>query len=1329
MTTHWLSRLLGLTTSCLALLATLWPGDVRGQTQFQGWCSEVEIKIVQELALERIGFEATLTVTNNDGADAITDFSAALTFEDPSITDPEEDPDASSLFFVRQPTVQNVNAIDGTGVIAPTKTAIVKWFIIPTIGAGGSEPQGKQYRVGCNLGGKLVGVEIPADNMFAIPDTITVKPEPQLRITYFQPRDARGDDPFTPEVESPIPFTLGVLVHNHGFGPARNLRINSQQPKIVENQNGLLLVARLLGTRVNDSVLDESSLKVEFGDVLPTETVKGAWDMITSLNGTFIEFKASYTHAPELGGEATSVITDLDAHFIAAEVLNDDPGRDTIKDFLADVDRDANEIPDALYETDEGNILPVNHQTMATTSGGLAGNDFEVEINSSFENWIYVRVADPGQNKVEISRVERSDGKVLNPCNYWTHTKYAESDNTRFDWLNIFDKVANNTNYTYSVTYNPGAVDSTPPETTIRFAGENSDVGGTFYLTRDTQIYFTSEDDSPVSIEYKIDGGTYAPALPFTIPTPGTYVVTYRATDSSGNVEAEKSAQVAIAGTQGPVVANAGVNVGNLFLPGSPNVVSVRPDMSEVEFGIGASPVQVDGTIDIFRGVVVWPRVSGIPPSPTPQGDAILNVSGNNVDFYRYRVNGGAWNPEMAVATPISLSGLSGAVGVEIVGRSQHGGYPDDADALAVGWTVDPSAPMLTQTGLPATPSAVDADVTVSFGGVPELTDYRWNLDDTFFRAEQPIGTPLMLSALDPGDHELAIIGTRSGVWQDTMTPTTVQWRYDPGYGYDFSALTRVKSTSHPDIAGQTLTNVWDGTNDGGVPQLPGAYTVRLKLTDALGRTRYRSEIVFIENLSAGETEIASGGASFPHAKGDWVVWQQQSEGVGSIRARNLPGGSEIEVANSAFAEEKPRTDGRYVVWQARQANGVYDLLYADLTQQPLTPLKVINSPGVNEINADLDWPWVVYEFKPTADEAVPWQIGAKNLVSGQVLHVDPSTQDQLSPSVHAGRVVWQDWRDVGPGEIYFEDLETGDNRRITQQTAGQYNPVIHDHTIVWQDNRDVQLDLYRYDLRKGVEERLTHTSHNEVSPRLCGKWLTFLEDSLGATAENIRLMDLDSMESVPVTQADSIHSPGSLGDGYAVWGMGPVGNQRLLASFLPSLQPVMQNHNMVVLTSDLVSRYGSAHGLLTAWNASANVTGISRYQTLAVPPVVETATWNGGAPGGTDFALVAGDFLWIEFDQARLLELGTASASPVDLSAGNNVLSYTGFPIGYTAFDFLDAVGDANVNAIRMLDPLAGVWRSIEVSSGTRVGSNFAIPRVSALLVNLKNPVVGWTP
>ena len=241
---------------CALLIAALVVSvSAPAQQQFQGVCANVKIEIQQELAFERVGFEATLEITNNLGGDPITDFTAQLTFVDPKVLVNGAPADVSDRFFVQRPRLTDVNATDGTGVIGPTKTGIIRWFIIPKPGAGGILPQGKDYEVGVNMSGKMAGVEIPKTVFFAIPDTITVRPEPQLEIRYFQPRDVQGDDPFTPEVESPIPFTLGVLVKNSGYGPAKTVRISSQQPKIVENRAGLILIARLLGVRVQDSAL------------------------------------------------------------------------------------------------------------------------------------------------------------------------------------------------------------------------------------------------------------------------------------------------------------------------------------------------------------------------------------------------------------------------------------------------------------------------------------------------------------------------------------------------------------------------------------------------------------------------------------------------------------------------------------------------------------------------------------------------------------------------------------------------------------------------------------------------------------------------------------------------------------------------------------------------------------------------------------------------------------------------------------------------------------------------------------------------------------------
>ena len=80
------------------------------------------------------------------------------------------------------------------------------------------------------------------------PVSITVLPMPRLYVKYFHQRDVYADDPFTPQVEPSIPFTLAVMIENKGHGIARNFRITSAQPKIVENEKGLLIDFKIIAT-------------------------------------------------------------------------------------------------------------------------------------------------------------------------------------------------------------------------------------------------------------------------------------------------------------------------------------------------------------------------------------------------------------------------------------------------------------------------------------------------------------------------------------------------------------------------------------------------------------------------------------------------------------------------------------------------------------------------------------------------------------------------------------------------------------------------------------------------------------------------------------------------------------------------------------------------------------------------------------------------------------------------------------------------------------------------------------------------------------------------
>jgi beta propeller repeat protein len=1302
----------------LLALATGFP--LHAQQQFQGVCNRVKIQIEQELTTERIGFEAVLRVTNNDGQDPINQFSAALTFKDAATGE-----DAADKFFVQPPELQSINRIDGEGIISPTQTAVVTWFIIPKTGdnaPGGTDPRGKEYDIGCALSGHIRGDKIPEDVLFAVEDTITVKPEPQLAITYFQPRDVQGDDPFTPEVESPIPFTLGVFVKNDGYGLARKVKIDSKQPKIVENKNGLLLIARLLGARVQDSPLDETSLLVNLGDINPGEVKKGAWDMITSLSGEFVEFKASYRHAAELGGEETSVIKSLDAHFIARECLNDEPGRDDIMDFLADTDRDPNRIPDTLYETD-GAVLPVNHQPQAEVSAPLSGGEATVSLVADREGWVYMRLDDPAQASYPIERVVRDDGKELHPRNVWTNIRYRRSDNFRLTFFNILDRVENGESYNYRIYYETDNNDTTPPETRIRFSGQSTADGSTYYITPETQIYFTSEDESPVSIEYDLDGAGFRPALPFTIDTPGTYPIDFFATDESGNVESTKSATLILPGAGTEVAVTS--DESGIF---PSDLLSIRPNRTPIRAAVPPSSLDVHGTLTILRGVLAYPRLSGIPVDPTPRDTAMLAVGGRFVDFYKYRVNGGSWSAESPVADPIALDSLSGAVTVEVLGRHASGDYLPDEEALAVSWTVDPTAEDLTVTGVPATPSAGAADVTLDVDS-PDSGQYRWALGEGgFFRAAEPYTTPIELTRQPVGDRTIRLITDRGGDFPEVPDPdpvARVRWSYDPAYGFAFDRLEEIRAIDLGEVSGQSIDFVWDGKDDAGVEQIPGPYTVFLALEDSLGNVSRSATLVEIEGLSSDRQIIADpavGPKNF-RARGDWAVWQQRTGSVSNIHAYRLNGVSATAVTASAdFDQENPATDGRHVVWQSRLANGSTDLFHAEL-ESP-APQALTDTPGLIEANPAVEWPWFVYQVKSADSPFAPWQIEATNADTAERFLVSPGQGDQFRPRIHGGRIVWEDHRDVGPGEIYFADLETREVRRITNNTFGQNNPTIHGDLIAWQDNRAGQVDIWMRDLRRRIEEQVTDTAYNESNPRFHGAWLCFEEDSLGPQHTNIVLHDIDAGSRISLTRATRRHVLAGLGKGFGAWIEEVDGRRSAVISRLPGLQAVTETSNALAVSDGLAMRHGSAFELLEAWGGPGGIRKVSLYQSLD-PLVVQTADYNGGSPDGTDFALTPGSFLWVEFDAANLVELGVGASGSIELETGFNVFSYTGFPVGFTAYDLVNAVGPAKLGGLRLYDAFAGVWRSLELDDAAQpLGPNFTIPRVATLLIDAKEAV-----
>ena len=206
----------------------------------------------------------------------------------------------------------------------------------------------------------------------------------------------------------------------------------------------------------------------------------------------------------------------------------------------------------------------------------------------------------------------------------------------------------------------------------------------------------------------------------------------------------------------------------------------------------------------------------------------------------------------------------------------------------------------------------------------------------------------------------------------------------------------------------------------------------------------------------------------------------------------------------------------------------------------------------------------------------------------------------------------------------------------------------------------------------------------------------------------------------MPLTRTATLKDRPALANGKAVWLDTTNNLSSVLSADVPSLQAVFQNRNTVVVTDGMVAYQQNAYALLTLWHAQAGVQEITHYTSLVPQVASDTVSWVNGAPTGPNFTLSAGSFLWIKFADQQVVDLGLNSLGPVDLAAGANVLSYAGFPSQYSAFQLLNQLGLANARAVRMLDSESGRWVVAEVVNGQLAGSDFPIPRVAVLMLDL---------
>ena len=380
-------------------------------------CTSITLQFSQKMAMTRQAFHGTLTVFNGHETTAMEDVKLSLEVRD------EDGTLATAHEF--QINAESLDKFDGQlnlesgWSLEANETGVATILFIPTKYAAPTEA--KEYSFGGTLSyiDPFTGLEITRD---LYPVTLTVKPSPNLEMTYFMQRDIIGDDPLTTDVVEPMePAEFSLLINNVGYGDATNVHMVVTQPEIIENEKGLLIDFELLSSQLNggeQTLALGGSLPTEFGTIPAHGTAYAQWWMQSSLLGHFTEYDIKATHVTSYGNEDLSLLDTVTIHELVRSIKVSAEEDKVLTGFLVNDIVDADDLPDMLYLSD-GIIENVNVTTEAAISKN-SNTEYMLTVTPLQAGWNYGSLIDPTNGKQEIVRIVRqSDGAEISLRNMW----------------------------------------------------------------------------------------------------------------------------------------------------------------------------------------------------------------------------------------------------------------------------------------------------------------------------------------------------------------------------------------------------------------------------------------------------------------------------------------------------------------------------------------------------------------------------------------------------------------------------------------------------------------------------------------------------------------------------------------------------------------------------------------------------------------------------------------------------------------------------------------------------------------------------------------------
>ena len=426
--------------------------DFNDASKTQSVCATIKLQFKQQLVLTRQAFRGTLTVSNGNEEAAMTDVKLKLT-----VTDEEGNVATAHEFQINNESLEGFTGeLDGEWELAAGGKGTATILFIPTKYAAPTSDCLYSFGGSLSYLDPNSGLTVTRD---LDPVTLTVKPSPNLDLTYFMQRDIYGDDPLTKNVVEPIvPAEFALLINNVGYGDATNVRMTTEQPKIIENEKGLLIDFELLSSQVNggDKTLAlGSSVPADFGTIPAQSTSYAQWWFTSTLLGHFLDYDVQATHLTSYGNEDLSLLNDVTIHELIRSINAKAANGQPLKGWLVNDIQDREDLPDMLYLSD-GTTEEVSVAT-ATVSMANATTAL-VTVQPGTKAWNYGNVNDPTAGRQNIVSITRDDGVEIDLRNFW------QTDRTLRDGMDpvteyrihFADKLpVTGEAHTYTITFEP----------------------------------------------------------------------------------------------------------------------------------------------------------------------------------------------------------------------------------------------------------------------------------------------------------------------------------------------------------------------------------------------------------------------------------------------------------------------------------------------------------------------------------------------------------------------------------------------------------------------------------------------------------------------------------------------------------------------------------------------------------------------------------------------------------------------------------------------------------------------------------------------------------